>query len=155
MNFVIGDIVSGGNVAAGTITGIEIKQMMGVEASYYIIKEDEMELVHFYPVSQSNNLRKVPSVEMIKKHFQVFESDALIDVDKKDGSRYKFFQERVKSGDFQALVEVVHDLILLQKESKLSVGEKMLYKKLKEKLVKEISCVLESSDSMLEKLKAS
>lgn len=123
--FKVGDKVVYPNHGAGTIVGIETKNILGEEKKYYIMK---------LPIGDMKVMIPVEKVEEIGVRNIIDEEEAdnvlkLLKGDKSKMSqnwnrRYRANMEKLKTGDIYEVGEVVRNLTIRDHEKGLSTGEK-------------------------------
>jgi RNA polymerase-interacting CarD/CdnL/TRCF family regulator len=138
VSFKQGDNVSGDIVSMGNYLGKEKIKSKEFHKIYDVCKK----FILYLPLGEEKKLRKLPTRKTVLKNIDIFRTDDFVDYQKTDGSRYKFYKDKLAKASFQGSIEVLHDLCVLQRRKKLSVPEKKLWELLKEKLVFEISFIL-------------
>lgn len=138
MKLIEGDFVAGVGISTGKYLGTETLS----KGRYIKIKELSMELIHYLPINKVTDLRKLPSKATVQKYMKILDTDKTIEVGEIEGSRYRFFKEKLLKGSLKSTMEVFHDLNIFKKEKKLSVSEKKLFNTILEKLTCEFSHVL-------------
>lgn len=138
MELIVGDFVAGVGITTGKYLGTETLS----KGRYIKVKELSVELIHYLPLEQASNLRKLPSKATVQKYIRSLETDKTIDVGEIEGSRYRFFKEKLLKGSLINTLEVFHDLNIFKKEKKITVSEKKLFNTILEKLTCEFSHVL-------------
>lgn len=146
MKLIKGDNVSSVDIAAGTYMGKESFQ----GKNFYKIFDTNRKLTVFIPLGDESKLRKLPSKSTVLKNLKMFEHYELIDSQEVEGSRYKYFKTKMEKMTFKGVLEVYHDLSYLVKEKSISTTERKLWLKLKDKLIHEISHILENSEDQVE-----
>lgn len=133
-----GDNISGENITTGKYLG----QVKLYKKKFHKIYDSNKNMTLFLSLDSTNSLRKLPSEKMAKENLRIFELKELIDVKEIDGSRYKYFKDKLKNSSFRQSIEVLHDLNILTLQKKASAIERKLYLNLKEQLMCEISFVM-------------
>jgi len=152
MQLKIGDLVSGNQISTGRYLGEEKVQCEGQNSIFFKVYDSSQKIVHYLPEEQFKNIRKLPTKETVKRNMEILTQDSLIEVKEEEGSRYIFFTNKLKKGTFKGLIEVYHDLSLLKKENQISASERRLWKSIKDKIVKEVSYVMETDEDAASKL---
>ncbi|MBR2214502.1 MAG: CarD family transcriptional regulator [Selenomonadaceae bacterium] len=124
---------------AGVIDGVEHCEVMGEEKSYYVLKLPIGNLKVMIPQDNADNvgIRDIMNPEQVKSVMAVFASPP----DKPVGSWNKRFQahlDRMKSGDPADVAAVARNLLLQDRQRKVSSGERRLLDLSKQILVSEL-----------------
>lgn len=137
--FNIGDKVVYPNHGAGTIVGIETKNILGKDNKYYIMKLPIGEMKVMVPVDKVEEigLRNVISAE---------EADEVLNLLRDEKSkmshnwnrRFRRNMEKIKTGDIYEVAEVVRNLTIRDNEKGLSTGEKKMLNNSRQILVSEL-----------------
>ncbi|MFW6264575.1 MAG: CarD family transcriptional regulator [Bacillota bacterium] len=137
--FDVGDKVVYPNHGAGTIVGVETKEILGEEKKYYIMKLPIGEMKVMIPVEKVEKIgiRNVISEE---------EADDVLSMLKGDKSkmsqnwnrRYRANMEKLKTGDIYEVAEVVRNLTIRDHEKGLSTGEKKMLNNSRQILISEL-----------------
>ena len=137
--FNIGDKVVYPNHGAGTIVGIETKNILDEEKKYYIMK---------LPIGEMKVMIPVEKIEEIGIRDVVDEDEAdnvfnLLSGEKSKMSqnwnrRYRANQEKLKTGDIFEVAEVVRNLSIRDREKGLSTGEKKMLSNARKILISEL-----------------
>ena len=137
--FNVGDKVVYPMHGAGTIEGIEEKDILGEKQSYYIIKMPG-EVKVMVPTSKAEGIgvRDIIDKETAGKVFKVLSTDST-QMDSNWNKRYRDNMEKMKSGDIYEVADVVRNLSFKQKEKGLSTGEKKMLLNAKQILVSELT----------------
>jgi len=150
--FNIGDKVVYPMHGAGTIEGIEEKDILGEKQSYYIIKMPG-EVKVMVPTSKAEGIgvRDIIDKETAGKVFKVLETDST-QMDMNWNKRYRDNMEKMKSGDIYEVADVVRNLSFKQKEKGLSTGEKKMLLNAKQILVSELTLAGNSKKEEIEEM---
>ncbi|MDY3007074.1 CarD family transcriptional regulator [Anaerococcus sp. AGMB00486] len=125
--FKIGDKIVYPMHGAGTIDSVEIKEFLGEEKEYFILKMPIGNMDISIPKSNINNMN-IRDVISKKEGEEVL---AILNGDPKDlnsnwNIRYRENQEILKTGDIFKIANMVRDLVALDDEKGLSTTEKKL-----------------------------
>lgn len=152
--FEIGDKVVYPMHGAGTIENIELKEILGEERKYFIMKMPIGEMKVMIPI---DNMQEVGVREIISKE----EMEEVITILKGDkgkmpqnwNRRFRLNMDKIKSGDIYEIAAVVRNLMLLDKEKGLSTGERKMLNDAKQMLISEMVLVcgltLEETEELL------
>lgn len=146
-----GDYVTGKGIPVGEYRGIgELTE--GTGGRFHMIYDFSMKATHYVPLDSEGTLRKLPSKTTIMKNLKIFENLKTVDIGEIDGSRYRYFNEKLEKLTFKSEMEVLHDLVVLKKDKATSVSENKLLISLREKVVNEMSHILASNPKEVEGL---
>ncbi|SRR5690606_32710657 len=137
--FNIGDKVVYPNHGAGTIVGIESKNILGKENKYYIMKLPIGEMKVMVPVDKVEEigLRNVISSEEADEVLDLLR-DGRIKMSHNWNKRFRTNMEKIKSGDIFEVAKVVRNLTIRDNEKGLSTGEKKMLNNSRQILVSEL-----------------
>jgi RNA polymerase-interacting CarD/CdnL/TRCF family regulator len=141
-----GDHVTSDNISIGKYEG---KTFM-YDKEFHKVFDNSKSMTVFIPIDNEGGLRKLPSPPTVEKYLKLFDREDLIEIGEVEGSRYKFFRDKLKSSSFKTSVEVLHDLAVLHKDKKSTASEKKLYSELREKMVQEMSFILGKDSVVIE-----
>lgn len=145
--FTIGDSVVYPMHGAGVIESIEDKTILGETRSYYVVRIKQGNLQIMVPVEGSEDigLRCVVS----KKHFEAVYNALSAEstpMDENWNRRNRSNMDKLKTGDLELVAEVIRNLVRVDREKKLSTGEKKLLSNAKLILASEMQAVLGMSE---------
>lgn len=150
--FNVGDKVVYPMHGAGTIEGIEEKDILGEKQAYYIIKmPGEVKVMVPTAKAEGIGVRDVIDKETAGKVFKVLETDST-QMDMNWNKRYRDNMEKMKSGDAYEIADVVRNLSFKQKEKGLSTGEKKMLLNAKQILVSELTLAENSKKEEIEEM---
>lgn len=150
--FNIGDKVVYPMHGAGTIEGIEEKDILGEKQAYYIIRmPGEVKVMVPTAKAEGIGVRDIIDKETAGKVFKVLETDST-QMDMNWNKRYRDNMEKMKSGDAYEIADVVRNLSFKQKEKGLSTGEKKMLLNAKQILVSELTLAENSNKEQMEEL---
>jgi CarD family transcriptional regulator len=134
-----GDKIVYPNHGAGTIVGIQTKEILGEEKKYYIMKLPIGEMKVMIPIENVNEigLRDVIDVEEANKVLQLLKGEKS-DMSQNWNRRYRANMEKLKTGDIYEVGEVVRDLTMRDEEKGLSTGEKKMLNNARQILISEL-----------------
>ena len=135
----IGDSVVYPMHGAGIIEDIEIKEVLGKEQSYYVVRMPIGDMKVMVPM---NNAAGVGMRDVIDKAeaekvlcaFRTVETDVIQNWNK----RFRENMVKIKSGDIFEVATVVKSLMLRDREKGLSTGERKMLSNAKQILISEI-----------------
>ena len=150
--FNVGDKVVYPMHGAGTIEGIEEKNILGDKQSYYIIKmPGEVKVMVPTAKAEEIGVRDIIDEMSAKKVFKVLETNCT-EMSMNWNKRYRDNMEKMKSGDVYEIADVVRNLSFKQKEKGLSTGEKKMLLNAKQILVSELTLAGNSNKEEIEEL---
>lgn len=138
MDLKYGDLVTSTQFLHGKYLGKETIN----QGIFYKIFNADKKVVLYIREGQEDQFRKLPSVKTVKRNLKIFKSSELIDSDEQDGSRYKYFKEKLGEANFQGMLEVFHDLSVLQVNKSITSSERKLLGNLETKVIDELAIVL-------------
>lgn len=148
MDLSYGDKVSGESISAGKYLGKDEID----SHEFHKIYDSRKKITLYVPLGKEGFLRKLPTANSILKDIKMFKFNNFVDYQEIDGSRYKYFKAKLAQVNFKAMLEVFHDLKVLHQRKRLSPTERKLLYTLKEKLVTEISIVLNCEQENIENM---
>ena len=154
--FSIGDKVVYPVHGAGIIEGIEVKEILGEEKSYYILRIylDNMCVMVPVDAAETIGMRSIIAPEEVKEVIEVFRS-AEPGLMENWNKRYRANMEKIKSGDICQVAEVVRGLMRRHISGSLSSGERRMLDYARKILVSELMLTNDEDEdqtnSLLEK----
>ena len=148
--FKIGDKIVYPMHGAGIIDSVEIKEFLGEEKEYFILKMPIGNMDISIPKSNINkmNIRDVISKEEGEKILKILEEDPE-DLNNNWNLRFRENQEILKTGDIFKIANMVRDLVALDDDKGLSTTEKKLLNRARRIMASELvmSGSLEKDDA--------
>lgn len=140
--FTVGDKIVYPMHGAGIIEKVEEKKILGETRKYYILRVPCGDMKIMIPVEscQEVGVRNVLSDEELLKVLECLRSETT-EMSSNWNRRYRENMEKLKTGDAFEVAEVVRNLIRLDKEKKLSTGEKKMLSNARQILQSEIILV--------------
>lgn len=137
--FNIGDKVVYPMHGAGIIEAIEDREFMGQTRSYYVMKLPFGGMKVMVPLNNVENigLRQVVGMSEIDKVFTILK-DRKKTAATTWNRRVKANIDKMKSGDIYEVAEVVRNLVLQDREKRLSTGERRLLENARQILISEL-----------------
>ena len=135
----IGDSVVYPMHGAGIIEDIEVKEVLGKEQSYYVVRMPIGDMKVMVPMDNAAGvgMRDVidkAEAEKVLCAFRTVETDVIQNWNK----RFRENMVRIKSGDIFEVAAVVKSLMLRDREKGLSTGERKMLSNAKQILISEI-----------------
>jgi len=127
----------------GVIEKIESKDILGTRQKYYIVNIEEKKMKVMVPLKKAEEfgLRKLMTSETLSKMFRVFKQKKKGRTEKDWKTRYQGNLDKLKSGKYREMAEVIRDLYRRKKKDDLSVMEKKLLDNAFNSLLAEV-CVI-------------
>ncbi len=127
----------------GIIEKIESKDVQGVKQKYYVLNMEEKRMKVLVPVKNAEalGLRPLMTPQTLLKLFRIFKEKSKKKVEKDWKLRYQGNLNKLKSGIYRDLAEVIRDLHKRYKKDELSIMEKKLYDNAINSLTAEISII--------------
>ena len=140
--FSVGDKVVYPMHGAGTIQNIEEKSVLGETRAYYILRIPYGNLQVMVPVKGSDaaGLRPIVSEEEVSGVLDVLAAEST-PMDENWNRRYRENMDKLRSGDPCKVAEVIRNLMRVEREKRLSTGEKKLLANARQILASEIVLV--------------
>lgn len=151
--FNIGDKIVYPMHGAGVIENVEVKEILGKERSYFIMKMPIGEMKVMVPVDKIEEvgIREIISEDEMKEVITILEGDKG-KMPQNWNRRFRANMDRIKSGDIFEIAAVVRNLMLLDQEKGLSTGERKMLNDAKQMLVSEMVLVCDLSIDEIEEL---
>ncbi|MFV0517691.1 MAG: CarD family transcriptional regulator [Aminipila sp.] len=140
--YTIGDKIVYPMHGAGVIEQIEEKEILGEKRRYYILKVPCGDMKIMIPVEKSEEIgvRKIISEQDLQGVISILHNDSG-EMSGNWNRRYRENMEKLKSGNVVAVAEVVRNLARMDRDKKLSTGEKKMLSNAKQILMSEIILV--------------
>ncbi len=141
-DFRINDFVVYPAHGVGKIMGVETQEIAGIEMELFVIafEKDKMTLRVPTEKATSVGMRNLSSGEQIDKAMKTLKGRARV---KRAmwSRRAQEYEQKINSGDLQAIAEVVRDLHRNDEEREQSYSERQLYEAALERLTREVAAV--------------
>ena len=135
----IGDSVVYPMHGAGVIEGIEVKEILGKEQSYYVVRMPIGDMKVMVPMENAREvgMRDVIDKEKAAEVMRAFRTSEM-DVIQNWSKRFRDNMVRIKSGDIFEVASVVKSLMMRDRRKGLSTGERKMLGNAKQILISEI-----------------
>ena len=145
--FNIGDRVAYPMHGAGLIENIEERQILGEKRNYYIlrIKHGNMQVMVPVTGAEDTGLRAIVNKSTIDDVCKVLASEST-PMDENWNRRNRDNMEKLKTGDLGEVAGVIRNLVRVDREKKLSTGEKKLLNTARQILASEMVMVLDVTE---------
>lgn len=153
--FEIGDRIVYPMHGAGTIENIELKEILGEERRYFIMKMPIGEMKVMIPIDNMEEVgvREIISTEEMEEVITILRGSRG-KMPQNWNRRFRLNMDKIKSGDIYEIAAVVRNLMLLDNEKGLSTGERKMLNDAKQMLISEMVLVCEFSPEEAEELVA-
>ncbi|WP_270180545.1 CarD family transcriptional regulator [Alkalihalobacillus sp. CinArs1] len=140
--FEVGDKVFYPMYGAGVIEAIEEKEILGETQLYYILNISFRDIQVMIPKDKMENLniREVLDSSKMDDILTTFHADAELDAEPNANrnQRYRDNMNKLKTGDIRNHVEVIRELVTLNKKRPLGTDDKKLLENAQQFLISEI-----------------
>ncbi|MDR3304545.1 MAG: CarD family transcriptional regulator [Clostridiales Family XIII bacterium] len=140
--FAIGEKIVYPMHGAGTIEAIEERNLMGEKCKYYVLLIPQNEIRIMIPCNKTETVGVrgvIPKSEV--DHVSETLKGASTEMAKIWNRRYRDNMEKLKTGTITHVAEVVRDLMRVDREKRLSTGEKKMLSNAKQILISELVLV--------------
>lgn len=153
MTYNIGDTVVYPIHGAGTIEGIEKKEILGELKEYYVMKMPYGDMKVMIPINnlEGIGIRDVISGDEANKVIKFFEEND-ITVNVNWNKRFRENMVKIKSGNLYEVASVVKSLMLRDRSKGLSTGERKMLSNAKQILISEIVIAKSASNDEIENI---
>ncbi len=140
--FQIGDKVVYPMHGAGIIEAIEEKEILGEKQLYYVLNMPLKNMQVMIPMTKTSNLglRQVVDSDILEKVLKNI-NDGKLEPISNPMQRHRVNMTKMKSGDIYEGVEVIKDLMYLEKSKKLATGDKVMLDNARHMLISELVLV--------------
>ncbi|MDO5689339.1 MAG: CarD family transcriptional regulator [Tissierellia bacterium] len=151
--FDIGDKVVYPLHGAGTILGVERKEILGEMKEYYIFVMPIGNIKISVPIDKMEEIgiRKVYNWEELQPVIAILEGKST-EMPENWSVRYRENLEKIKSGDVFEIARVVRNLAIREHDKGLSTGEKKMLNSAKKMLISEFAIAKDTDADSAEKL---
>ena len=151
--FTVGDKIVYPMHGAGIIRDIEVKNILGKNQNYYILKLPGSDMNVMIPVENQEavGIRDIVSKEKMREVIEFLHGESSR-MEQNWNRRYRENMEKLKSDNLMLVAEVVKNLVRADRKKKLSSGERKLLLNAKQILGSEMVLVLDITPSEAETL---
>lgn len=135
------------------ITGIETREIGGIQELYYVLRVLGTQKHILVPVRKVHavGLRKLVSEQEAKRILDEVLTDHNIVYERETWNRrYRRYMEKINTGDLALVAEVYRDISVLKNRKNLSYGEKKMLELAGGLLVQELAAALNRSEEEVE-----
>ncbi|WP_130861360.1 CarD family transcriptional regulator [Bacilliculturomica massiliensis] len=140
--FTIGDRIVYPMHGAGVIEKIEDRKILGETRRYYVLKIPCGDMEVMIPTDNSGQIgiRSVVSEEHLTQVLDMMEEGSSV-MPNNWNRRFRENMDKLKTGEIENVAEVVRNLMRVDREKKLSTGEKKMLANARQILISEIIMV--------------
>lgn len=141
--FNIGDMVVYPRHGAGVIEGIEEKEVLGEKCKYYVIRTALGDMRVMVPIDkvEIHGIRYITPKDKINDVFAILSGETS-SMCKNWSKRYRENETKIRKGDIFEIAEIVKNLTAIDREKKLSTGEKRMLESARQILISELMLIL-------------
>ena len=145
--FKIGDKIVYPVHGAGVIVDIESKVILGEKKEYYVMKIPVNEMKVLVPLGSMADvgIRDIKSPEEMDKVLDVLKDPAKEKMPANWNRRYRFHQDKIKTGDLEEIAKVIKNLESLDREKALSTGDRKILNTARQIILSEMVLVYDKS----------
>ncbi len=132
---------------AGVIKQIDKREILGEIKEYYLLNVPCGDMEVMIPVDNCEEIgvRPIVTPEVLKEALAVLSLESS-EMSGNWNKRYRENMEKIKSGEIVSVTEIVRNLTRINRENKLSAGEKKMLTNARKILQSEVMLVLDISD---------
>lgn len=147
--FSIGDMVCYPMHGVGVIEAIEDQNVLGENASYYLLRFGIGRMTAMVPVASADSvgLRPLSDPAVCKKVVDFLEAGECSEESDNWNQRYRDNLDKLRTGDIFSVADVVKCLIRRDQEKRLSAGERKMYLTARQVLVAELAAASGKEES--------
>lgn len=136
-----GDLAVYPNYGVGKVVSVESRTMGDSEVSCYVVNilSDGSKVIVPVDTAEQAGLRNLISLEVAKEVYDCFKFRNLDLLKMNWNKRYRFLQEKMKTGKVTDVATVISDLMFLKRKKGLSYGEERLLSDAENILATELS----------------
>jgi CarD family transcriptional regulator len=151
--FNIGDKVLYPRQGAGVVEGIEEKEVLGDKCKYYVIRIVLGDMRIMVPIdnTEANAIRYITTKDKIDDIYSILSGETGC-MCKNWSKRYRENDAKIRNGSILEISEIVKNLTVLDREKKLSTGEKRMLESARQLLVSELMLILDEPFDLVEKM---
>lgn len=151
--FNIGDKVVYPRHGAGVIEGIEEKVVLGEKSKYYVIRIALGDMRVMVPIDkmEAHGIRYITCREKIDDIYSTLSGETSC-MCKNWSKRYRDNETKIRNGNVFEISEIVRNLTAIDREKKLSTGEKRMLESARQLLVSELMLMLDEPFEKVEEI---
>lgn len=151
--FNIGDKVVYPRHGAGIIEGIEEKEVLGEKSKYYVIRIALGDMKVMVPIdsTEAHGIRYITPIDRLEDIYNTLSGETS-SMCKNWSKRYRENETKIRNGDVFEISEIVRNLTVVDREKKLSTGEKRMLENAKQLLASELMLMLDEPYEKVEEI---
>ncbi|MHB1393589.1 MAG: CarD family transcriptional regulator [Clostridia bacterium] len=151
--FNIGDKIVYPRHGAGVIEGIEEKEVLGEKCKYYVIRIALGDMRIMVPIDkmEAHGIRYITAKDKIADIYNILSGETS-NMCKNWSKRYRENETKIINGDVFGISEIVRNLTAIDREKKLSTGEKRMLESARQLLISELMLILDESFDKVEEI---
>ena len=151
--FNIGDKVVYPRHGAGVIEGIEEKEVLGEKCKYYVIRIALGDMRVMVPLDkmEAHGIRYITTKDKIDDIYNILSGETSY-MCKNWSKRYRGNETKIREGGVFGISEIVKNLTVIDREKKLSTGEKRMLESARQLLVSELMLILDEPFDKVEEI---
>lgn len=152
MGFKVGDKAVYPAHGVGEVTGVETREISGLEHDFYILRILESGMKVMVPTDNANSvgLRSIIPKADVKKVFAVLKRKKITVAKQTWNRRHREYMEKLKTGSVYEIAEVLRELSLLRFKKDLSYSERKVLETARSLLVQELALARRTKESRIE-----
>ena len=152
-SFRIGDKAVYPSHGVGEVTGIERREVSGLQQTFYILRIVATGMTVMVPTATAGSvgLREVIAPREVKKVYDLLKRRELILVRQTWNRRYREYMDKIKTGSVYEVAEVLRELSLLRGRKDLSFSERKMLETARALLVQELAVAKRTKESSIER----
>ena len=141
--FQIGDKIVYPMQGAGIIESIDVQDFQGEKKKYCTIKLPINKMQIMIPMDKIENtsIRLIVDNSTLESAFRLFHNGEETDESLNYKQRYKLNSEKMKTGNLKESIEVIRDLVHLNKDKKLNTNEMEMLRNARKCLISEVGLI--------------
>jgi CarD family transcriptional regulator len=150
--FRIGDKAVYPSQGVGEVTGIERREVAGLQRMFYILRILESGMTVMVPTENATTvgLREIIPSSDVKKVFAILRRKELAVSRQTWNRRYREYMEKIKTGSVFEVAEVLRELSLLRGRKDLSFSERKMLETARSLLVQELAIARRTKESRIQ-----
>jgi CarD family transcriptional regulator len=152
VGFKVGDKAVYPAHGVGEVTGVETREISGLEHDFYILRILESGMKVMVPTDNANSvgLRSIIPKADVKKVFAVLKRKKITVAKQTWNRRHREYMEKLKTGSVYEIAEVLRELSLLRFKKDLSYSERKVLETARSLLVQELALARRTKESRIE-----
>jgi CarD family transcriptional regulator len=151
--FSIGDKAVYPSHGVGEVTGIERREVSGLQQTFYILRIMATGMTVMIPTTTAAlvGLREVIPAREVKKVYDLLRKRDFTHVRQTWNRRYREYMEKIKTGSVYEVAEVLRELSLLRGQKDLSFSERKMLETARSLVVQELAIAKRTKQSSIER----